>query len=167
MARSRRALHLGIAAVVVLLDQLTKAIVRSRFHEFGDSMTVIPGFFDLTRVHNTGAAFGMLNLADFPYKAVVMPLLAGGALVALALYALSLGDDQPLTRLGLSFIIGGAVGNLIDRVTYGYVLDFFDFYSGSWHFWAFNVADIAINVGVGFMILDLLGMGRHRVSRTV
>jgi signal peptidase II len=69
--------------------------------------------------------------------------------------------------MGLAFVIGGAAGNLIDRVTAGYVLDFFDFYYGTWHFWAFNVADAAINVGVALMILELLGVGRVRVPRAV
>jgi signal peptidase II len=69
--------------------------------------------------------------------------------------------------VGLAFIIGGAAGNLIDRLTYGYVLDFVDAYYGNWHFWAFNVADAAITVGVALMILDILGVGRHRVSRAV
>ena len=79
-----------------------------------------------------------------------------------------LAPEQRLTRLGLSFVIGGAIGNLIDRVIFGYVLDFFDFYRGGWHFWAFNVADAAINIGVALMILDMLGVGRlYRVSRTL
>jgi signal peptidase II len=73
---------------------------------------------------------------------------------------------QWLARIGLACILGGAAGNLIDRVTLGYVVDFFDFYSRGWHFWAFNVADAAITVGVALMILDLLGLGT-RVSRTV
>jgi signal peptidase II len=67
----------------------------------------------------------------------------------------------------LTLVIGGAAGNLIDRITAGYVLDFVDLYWGEWHFWAFNVADAAISVGVAVMILELLGLGRIRVSRTV
>jgi signal peptidase II len=79
-----------------------------------------------------------------------------------------LAPEQRLTRAGLSFVIGGAIGNLIDRILYGYVLDFFDFYRGGWHFWAFNVADAAINIGVALMILEMLGVGKlYRVSRTV
>ena len=78
-----------------------------------------------------------------------------------------LESSQVLTRAGLTLIIGGAAGNLIDRVTTGYVLDFFDLYRGDWHFWAFNVADSAITIGVALMILELLGLGRTRVSRAV
>ena len=91
---------------------------------------------------------------------------ASAALAGVALYAAMLPPGQWLARLGLSCILGGAAGNLIDRLTAGYVIDFFDFYWRGWHFWAFNVADAAITVGVGLMILDLLGLG-NRVSRTV
>lgn len=156
-----------VVVLVVGVDQLVKALVRPKIGLF-ESITVIPGFFSLTRVHNTGAAFGLLNGVDFPFKAAVLALLQTTALVGLTVYVAMLAPEQRLTRLGLSFVIGGAIGNLIDRIAYGYVLDFFDFYRGGWHFWAFNVADAAINIGVALMILDMLGAGRlYRVSRTV
>jgi signal peptidase II len=164
---ARRPLLLWIVALVVILDQMVKAAVRPRLELF-ESITVIPGFFSLTRVHNTGASFGLLNGVDFPFKAVLLAMLQTTALVGLTVYVAMLAPEQRLTRAGLSFVIGGAIGNLIDRIRYGYVLDFFDFYSGGWHFWAFNVADAAINIGVALMILDMLGAGRlYRVSRTV
>jgi signal peptidase II len=162
----RRHIQVWLAAAVVVFDQITKALIRSRF-ELHEGMTVIPGLFDLTRVHNTGAAYGFMNGVDFPFKAGMFAMIAVAALVGLVWYARSLEPAQKLTRLGLSLVIGGAAGNLIDRVTAGYVLDFVDVYRGNWHFWAFNVADAAISVGVAFMILDLLGLGRLRVSRTV
>lgn len=155
--------QLWIAAAIVLVDQITKAMVRSSF-DLHESTVVIPGFFDLTRVHNTGAAFGFLDPVDFPYKTAVLSTVAVAALVGLSLYSATLDATQRLTRLGLAFVIGGAAGNLIDRVTAGYVLDFVDLYYGDWHFWAFNVADAAINVGVGLMILELLGSFRGRKS---
>ena len=158
---------MSVVGVVVILDQVVKALVRPRL-ELHESIDVISGFFSLTRVHNTGAAFGLMNNIDFPLKAAVLALLQTAALIGLTVYVAMLAPHQRLTRLGLSFVIGGAIGNLIDRVIYGYVLDFFDFYSGGWHFWAFNVADAAINIGVALMILDMLGVGRlYRVSRTV
>jgi len=156
-----RAPQIWIALLVVFADQVTKALVRSSF-QLHESVTVIPGFFDLTRVHNTGAAFGFLDPIDFPYKPVVLALVAVAALVGLTFYSATLEPEQRLTRTGLAFVIGGAAGNLIDRVTAGYVLDFVDLYRGDWHFWAFNVADAAINVGVAFMILDLLLPARMR-----
>jgi signal peptidase II len=159
-------LELSLAAVVILIDQLVKALVRSSFglHE---SVAIIPGFFSLTRVHNFGAAFGFMNAADFPFKTVVLSIVAALALSSLAWYGASLPADQRLARVGLACVVGGAAGNLIDRIAAGYVLDFFDFYWNGWHFWAFNVADAAITVGVSLMILDLLQIGRRRVSRAV
>jgi signal peptidase II len=163
-ARTRFA-EIWIVVAVIVLDQLTKAAVRQRF-ELHESVVVIPGLFDLTRVHNTGAAFGMLNATDFPLKSVVLALVSTAALAGVGLYAAMLPTTQWLARIGLAFILGGAAGNLVDRVTMGHVVDFFDFYWRGWHFWAFNIADAAITVGVGLMILDLLGLGT-RVSRTV
>lgn len=160
-------LRLWLVAAIVVIDQIVKILVDGRIPEFG-SVVVIEGLLSLTRVHNTGMAYGVLDGVDFPGQAVVLALLATGALIGLAVYAAALDDDQRLTRLGLSFVLGGAAGNLIDRVRFGYVLDFVDVYRGDWHFWAFNVADAAITVGVALMILDLLlGMRRARVSRTL
>jgi signal peptidase II len=159
-------IELSIAAIVIVLDQIVKAMVRSAL-ELHDSVEVIPGFFNLTRVHNYGAAFGLMNAADFPFKTVVMSVVAAVALSSLAWYGASLPPEQPLARVGLALIVGGAAGNLIDRLNDGYVLDFFDFYWSGWHFWAFNVADAAITVGVSLMILDLLQIGPRRVSRAV
>jgi len=166
VARYSRQVDLWIALAVVVLDQIVKAIVRREI-ALNESITVIPGFFDLTRVHNTGTAFGFMNSTDFPFKTVILACIAIGALAALAMYAATLPADQWLARIGLALILGGAAGNLIDRVTEGYVVDFVDLYWSGWHFWAFNVADAAITVGVALMILDLLGAGSRHVSRVV
>lgn len=167
MVLSRRLqLELWIAGAIVALDQATKALVRSRF-ELHDSLEIIPGLFNLTRVHNYGAAFGLMNAADFPFKTVVLSIVATVALLALTAYASTLPIEQLLARVGLALIVGGAAGNLIDRLSAGYVVDFVDVYWRDWHFWAFNVADAAITVGVAFMILDLLDLRTRRVPRTV
>lgn len=158
--------ELWVAGGIVALDQAAKAAVRSAF-ALHESVTVIPGFFNLTRVHNYGAAFGLMNTAEFPFKDVALVLVAAVALTGLAVYGAALPAGQWLARAGLAFIVGGAAGNLTDRVASGYVVDFVDLYWRGWHFWAFNVADSAITIGVSLMILDLLGIGRHRVSRTV
>lgn len=155
-----RHLEIWIALVIVVVDQITKAIVRSQF-ELHEGVLVIPGFFNLTRVHNTGAAFGMLNAVDFPFKTVALSVVAACALAGLAFFAATLPAVQWLSRLGIALIIGGAAGNLIDRIALGYVTDFVDLYWQGWHFWAFNVADAAITVGVIFMILDTLGLGKR------
>ena len=145
---------------VVILDQVTKAMVRPAL-ALHESVEVIPGFLDLTRVHNTGAAFGMLNAAEFPFKTLVLSLVAVVALGGVAWYAATVPLGDRLARLGVAGVLGGAIGNLIDRATSGYVLDFVDAYWGDWHFWAFNVADAAITVGVIFMIFDILGLGKR------
>ena len=151
--------ELWTAAAIVVLDQATKALVKARL-PLHESVTVIPGFFDLTHVRNTGAAFGMLNSMEFAYKPAVMVIIALAALAAVASYALTLPATQRIARFGLALILGGAVGNLIDRATMGYVIDFVDVYWRGVHFWAFNVADSAITVGVVLMLLDVLGVGR-------
>ena len=159
MLRARR-FELIVAVAVVVLDQITKAVIRPvlALHE---SREIIPGFLDLTRVHNTGAAFGMLNAVDFPFKTIVLSLVAAVALGGVAWYAATVPLTDRLARLGIAGVLGGAIGNLIDRATSGYVLDFVDAYWKGWHFWAFNVADAAITIGVIFMILDILGLGRR------
>ena len=146
---------LWLAAGVVLADQVTKMVVRATL-TLHASTTIVPGFLDLTHVRNTGAAFGILNEADFPFKTPLLIGIAVVALVSIAVYATHLPAHQQLTRIGLALILGGAVGNLIDRARTGYVLDFVDVYWRNHHFWAFNVADSAITVGVIAIILDLL-----------
>jgi signal peptidase II len=166
MTVTRFQVELSIAAAIVVLDQIVKAVMRSTL-DLHESIVVIPSFFNLTRVHNYGAAFGLMNAAEFPFKTVVLSIVATLALGALSWYGATLPAEQRLARLGLALIIGGAAGNLIDRLRSGYVVDFVDLYWRDWHFWAFNVADAAITVGVSLMILDLLQIGRHRVSRAV
>lgn len=151
--------ELWIAVAIVVFDQATKAMVKARL-PLHDSVTVIPGFFDLTHVRNTGAAFGMLNNMEFAYKPAVMIGVALIALGAVASYALTLPATQRVARYGLALILGGAAGNLIDRAIMGYVVDFVDVYWRGVHFWAFNVADSAITVGVVLMLLDVVGVGR-------
>ena len=154
-----------VAAVIVVLDQATKALVDASIPLY-ESVTIIPGFLDLTHVRNTGAAFGLLNTTDLPYKGLVMTAMALVAIAAIGAYGATLRPHENIARAGLALVLGGALGNLIDRARQGYVLDFVDVYSGNWHFWAFNVADAAISVGAVLVIFDLLGLRRH-ASTTV
>ena len=145
---------------IIVADQVTKALVRQSM-TLHESISIVPDLLALNRVHNTGAAFGMLNAIEFPGKTIVLTAVATLALGGVAWYAVTVPVTDRLARVGVACILGGAIGNLIDRATAGYVLDFVDASWRGWHFWAFNVADAAISVGVVFMVLDLLGLGRR------
>ena len=164
--RFARPYELGILAIIVGLDQVTKALVRASL-AVGESRNIVPGFLDLAHVQNTGAAFGLLNDVDFPYKQAVVVAMAAIALVAIAAYGAQLGFNDRLARTGLALILGGAVGNLFDRAVVGHVVDFVDVYWRGVHFWAFNVADAAITIGAILVILDTFGVGRRHASHPV
>jgi signal peptidase II len=155
-----RALYLAIAAVVVALDRLTKLYIARHIElDFG-SVRVIPGFFSLTHVENRGAAFSMF--ADWPSR-VRVPLLVGFSTVAMLVVCYLLWSSAERFNLGgfaLSLILGGAVGNLHDRVLHGRVVDFLHAYVGT-HVWPdFNLADSAIVCGAILLGIDLLLMRR-------
>ena len=161
----QRPFELWLMVVVVALDQATKALVRARM-PLQSTVEVIPDVLNFTHIRNTGAAFGVLNAVDFPYKTALLTGVAVIALATIGMYAASLGRDQVLARFGLALVVGGAGGNLIDRVAIGSVVDFVDVYWRDYHFWAFNVADSAITVGVVVVILDMMGFGNTHVSET-
>jgi signal peptidase II len=143
---------LGIAAVIVLLDQITK-ITITRLFSYGDSHPVT-SFFNLVVAHNKGAAFSFLATGS-GWQRYFFTGIALAAAVFIV-YLLKRHAGQRLFCWALALILGGAVGNLIDRALYGYVIDFLDFYVGKWHWPAFNVADSAICVGAALFILDEL-----------
>lgn len=143
---------LGIAAIVVLLDQVTKITITQIF-SYGQSVPVT-SFFNLVLVYNKGAAFSFLSSQGGWQRYFFTGIAIVAAIVITYLIKKNLG--QRLHCWGLTLILGGAVGNLIDRLMYGHVIDFLDFYVKGWHWPAFNVADIAICVGAGLYILDEL-----------
>jgi signal peptidase II len=145
----------GIAALVVIIDQLTKLWILSNFVLY-EQQNIIPGFFDLVYVTNTGAAFGFLAGSKSWLRQVFF---VGVSIVALAVIVYSYGHLKKQGRIfvySLGLIGGGAIGNLIDRLRFGSVVDFLDFYLGSHHWPAFNVADSAITSGVGLFMLGML-----------
>jgi signal peptidase II len=155
-------LHLvwWLSFAVIGLDQAIKALVAATLPLY-DSIAVIPGALNIVHVRNTGVAFGLFTDLDGSYRGIVTLTLALVALAGIAYYARQLRREETLARLGLSLILGGAIGNLIDRVRVGYVLDFVDVYVGDWHFWAFNVADASITMGAILVFADLLVVSRH------
>jgi signal peptidase II len=159
-SRPRVGLLWWLSAAVVALDQATKALIDA-FLPVYESWTLIPGLVDIVHVHNAGVAFGMLNGIDDPRRGILTTGLALAALAGIAYYARHIRPEERLARLGLSLILGGAVGNLIDRLRQGYVVDFVDVYWGTWHFWAFNVADAAISIGATLVFVEVIFLSRH------
>ena len=153
-------MHWWLVLGLIALDQLTKASIVASIPLYGH-VQVIPDLFDLVHVRNPGVAFGFLNNLDPAYQKIVTSLLAGFALVGIGYYARLVRPEEWLARLGLSVILGGALGNLLDRLRQGYVTDFVDVYWGTWHFWAFNVADASITIGAILVFADLLLVNRH------
>lgn len=150
--RARLFPWLSIAAVVIVLDQLTKLVVL-RVFDLGDALP-LTDFFNLVRVHNTGAAFSFLAGAGGWQRWFFVGL--GAVASVFIVWMLRTQGHQRLFAWSLSLILGGAIGNVIDRLLHGYVVDFLDFHSAGWHFPAFNVADSAITVGAVLLIVDEL-----------
>ena len=149
---NRLALWFGIALLVIVLDQLTKVLILRAFN-FGDSVTVT-SFFNVVRVHNTGAAFSFLAGAAGWQRwfFVGLGLMATGFIGVM----LKRHGQQTVFSLALSLILGGALGNVIDRLIHGYVVDFIQLHWDGWYFPSFNVADSAITVGAVLLIWDEL-----------
>lgn len=142
----------GISLVVLILDQWTKVYIDRTF-ELYQSLTVIENFFNITYVRNKGAAFGMLS--DSAFRIPFFIAIAVIASAAILYYLHRLRDEQKLGAVCLALIFSGAIGNLIDRIRMGEVIDFLDAHWYQYHWPAFNVADSAITVGVALLLLDM------------
>ena len=150
---------LGLALVILMADQFTKVLIVGTY-QLGDS-TLVTQFFNVVRVHNSGAAFSFLAGAGGWQRWFFTVIGVGAAL--LILWLLKSHAGQKLFSFAMACILGGAIGNVIDRLLYGYVVDFLDFHGLGWHFPAFNIADSAITVGAACLILDeLLRVRRGR-----
>ena len=155
----RMAFGLAVAAVVALVDQLAKAWILGLFAERppGSLLPVMP-FFNLALTWNRGMSFGLFD-NDAAVNTIVFTALA--AVIVLGLLVWMWRAREALVVLAIGLVIGGAIGNVIDRLSRGAVVDFLDFHLGQWHFYVFNTADAAISVGVALMLLDsLLAQGR-------
>ncbi len=144
-----------IALAVILLDQATKHLIVQTFR-LGQGILVIPGFFDIVYVLNPGAAFGFLATLSEQVRNPFFILISVAAVILIVVYRARYLRSHRLASVALGLILGGAVGNLIDRLRYGVVVDFLDVHVAQYHWPAFNVADSAISVGVSLMILDML-----------
>jgi signal peptidase II len=143
----------GLGLITVILDQASKLWIQKTLSYF-DSIDIIPGFFQLVYVLNKGAAFGFLNRADSSWQTYFFIIVTALAIVLIFHLVRSVDRRDLLLFTGLGLILGGAVGNLIDRIRIGQVIDFLDFFLGSHHWPAFNVADIAIFIGTASLIIS-------------
>jgi signal peptidase II len=155
-------LLLGVTTgLILLLDQITKLYVDSsmRLHE---SIPVIQGLFSITYVRNPGAAFGFLADASPLFRSIFFVAVTVLAIILVVHYIWKSRAEEPFLTFALSLVLSGAVGNLIDRVRLGEVIDFLDVYIGSYHWPAFNVADSAISVGAVILFIELTRRGREK-----
>jgi len=149
---------LWLSLITLVLDQWSKIVIDGSMHLY-QSIALVPGF-NLTYVHNTGAAFSFLSEAGgwqrwfFAAMALIIS-------VVLTIWLSRLKKHEILLAVALSLVLGGAIGNLIDRLAYGYVIDFLDVYYQNWHWPAFNIADMAISMGVFLMLLENFDIGTH------
>jgi signal peptidase II len=152
---------LWLSILALFLDQVSKLVIADSMQLY-QSIQVMP-FFKLTYVHNTGAAFSFLSEAG-GWQRWFFAGLALAISVVIAVWLTRLKKHETLLAVALALVLGGAVGNLIDRLAYGYVIDFLDVYYDSWHWPAFNIADSAITLGVMLMLAESFGLGKAKES---
>jgi signal peptidase II len=156
----RYGLYAALSASIILLDQLTKALIVKTIPFYG-SVEVIPGFLDLTYIHNKGAILGLFNRSEQPWTTALLLLLNAAALGLVVFYFSKTKDKERVTRLALAMIVGGALGNVVDRITRGYVVDFVEMYAGKFRWPTYNVADAAITIGAVLLIASALFRRPH------
>jgi len=160
-----RALYFIIIIVVLSIDQLTKSLIVRSITIQG-SKSVIPGFFNLTHIRNRGAIFGFFSQSNSQILYVFLTLVSLTALGLVVYYFFKTPRSDRFMKVSLSLILAGALGNLIDRVFRGYVVDFLDFYIRNWHWPSFNVADSSITIGAFLLIFILLFKRRPTCSQS-
>ncbi|HDR16943.1 MAG TPA: signal peptidase II [Desulfobacteraceae bacterium] len=154
--------HAAAFLLTLLLDQATKLAVAAALPVYG-SISVIPGFFNLVHVRNKGMAFGMMNRPDSGFFFIFLVVASIAAIVVLGYWYLSRRESEKFSvSLGICLMMGGAVGNLIDRLRLGEVIDFIDLYLGSYHWPAFNIADMAVSCGALLVAAGVLRAGKSR-----
>jgi signal peptidase II len=144
-----------LVVVTLALDRWTKAWILNRF-DLNESVPVIDGLFNITYVRNTGVAFGILSSISSPVKSGLLSLFTAFAAIVVIVYSLRSPAHNRLLQTALALILGGAIGNLSDRLAYGYVVDFLEFYFRAYHWPSFNIADSAITIGVALLALEII-----------
>lgn len=157
--------YFAIVALVIVSDQLTKLWIVNNFQLY-EVREVISGFFNIIYVVNTGAAFSMLADVDSPWRHYFFVTIGLVAIVGLSYFSYTLRKEHSMFAIGLGLIAGGAVGNLIDRLYYGHVVDFLDVYVKNHHWPAFNVADSAICIGTALYLIMTLSQARQEKEKS-
>lgn len=158
---------MALGGFIICLDQLTKIYIHTHFLE-GESVSVLQNFFSITYVQNRAAAFGFLGSLNESFRSMFFLVIPPVAAIIILLMLRATPEKDLVSVLSLSAIFGGAIGNYIDRLRYGFVVDFLDFFYGSAHYPAFNVADIAIVTGISVMILlEFLNTRKANLAKKV
>ena len=142
------------AIIVTIIDQITKVWITAEFILY-EVKTIIPGFFNIIHIRNKGMAFGIFSKSENIIPFYIITGISIILIIVLTYWFISENPDSSVMKIGGGFILGGATGNLIDRIRLGEVIDFLDFYMKTWHWPAFNVADAAINIGVSIIIISV------------
>ena len=144
-----------VAGLVVVLDQITKALIIDSV-PLHHNLTIISGFFNITHIHNPGGAFGLMANLSETMRTIIFLFISSLAVSLILYFYHKTPPNYPFLAIGFALIFGGAIGNLIDRVRFGIVVDFLDFYIDNLHWPAFNIADSAITVGIFIFVFHLL-----------
>jgi len=152
--------YILLVLAILALDRWTKWLIQSKL-VLDQTIPIIDAFFNITYVRNSGVAFGILDRVTLPFKSTVLAVLTLAAISGVLIYSWRTPIRQTLLQTALSLILAGAVGNLYDRVRYSYVIDFIEVYYRTYRWPSFNVADSAITVGVGLLVLQIFRKDTH------
>ena len=144
-----------IGGCVVIVDQITKLLIL-KYLAFNHSISVISGFFDIVHINNPGGAFGLLASLSPQWRTIIFLFISSLAVGLILYFYLKTPQSHPWLAAGFALIFGGAIGNLIDRLRFGFVIDFLDFYIARYHWPAFNIADSAITVGLAIFVIHIV-----------
>ena len=160
-----RFLYSILALSIFILDRLTKTFIENHFSLY-ESKNVIPGFLDFTHIRNKGMAFGILSNTSWTWIPFLLSIFASIAFILILIFALRTPVSQRRLQMGLMLILGGAIGNLYDRFRYGFVTDFIEVFYKSYQWPTFNLADSAITIGVGLLLLEILNQELSLKNKT-
>src|SRR5262245_61892613 len=144
-----------LVVATLAMDRWTKVLIQSKFG-LNESTSIIDGFFNITYVRNTGVAFGIFSSISSPAKSLLLSVFTAFAAIIVITYSVRSPVRNRILQIALALILGGALGNLYDRLAYKYVVDFLEFYVGTYHWPSFNIADSAISIGVALLALEII-----------